>query len=75
MDNFAGDRLEVVETRECIGIPNEPCGKSFEITRGEKDFYESKNITLPKRCKACRQKNRNRKENQNGHNGRPERKY
>ena len=38
------------------------CGKEFELSYGEIQFYKSKNLELPKRCKECRDKN-NRKEN------------
>lgn len=31
----------------------EDCGAPF-FTAGEQAFYESKNLTLPKRCKKCR---------------------
>ena len=34
------------------------CGKSFEISDSEKQFFESKNLTLPKRCKQCREQNK-----------------
>ncbi len=30
------------------------CGKSFELSDGEIKFFKSKNMHLPKRCKACR---------------------
>lgn len=30
------------------------CGKVFEITNGEKEFYDKKGFQLPKRCKECR---------------------
>lgn len=30
------------------------CGKEFELTAGEIQFYELKNLSLPKRCKECR---------------------
>ncbi len=30
------------------------CGKIFYLTKGEIDFYKSKNLSLPKRCKTCR---------------------
>lgn len=33
------------------------CGKKFELTHGEIDFYRSKGLDLPKRCKDCRNKN------------------
>lgn len=34
------------------------CGKSFELSESEIAFYKSKNLNLPKRCKACRQANK-----------------
>ena len=37
------------------------CGKAFEITHSEEQFYHSKGYNLPKRCKACR-------DNRNGKN-------
>ena len=30
------------------------CGNSFEITHGERDYYDDKNLDLPKRCPECR---------------------
>ena len=35
------------------------CGKVFTLSQSEIDFYESKNLNLPKRCKSCRDKNKN----------------
>lgn len=53
MDNQ--ERLKVVATPTCI----EPgCGKTFNITKGEKEFYESKGMLLPKRCPSCRLRRR-----------------
>lgn len=34
------------------------CGKEFTLTEGEVEFYNSKNLHLPKRCKECRDKNK-----------------
>ncbi len=34
------------------------CGKSFELSDSEIDYYRKKNLHLPKRCKECRQKNK-----------------
>ena len=34
------------------------CGKKFELSEAEKDFHEEKNLSLPKRCKECRKRNR-----------------
>lgn len=40
------------------------CGKSFEITRAERIFFESRGLALPKRCADCRKaKKAARKEN------------
>ena len=40
------------------------CGKSFEITRAERIFFESRSLALPKRCPACRKARKEaRKEN------------
>jgi len=30
------------------------CGNLFEITQGEKEYFEDKGLSLPKRCKECR---------------------
>ena len=32
------------------------CGNQFALTDKEIDFYKSKNLQLPKRCEACREK-------------------
>ena len=37
------------------------CGKTFDLSEAEKEFYEEKNLEIPKRCKQCRQANRIRK--------------
>ena len=34
------------------------CGKEFELSNSEIDFYKSKNLELPKRCKECRELNK-----------------
>ena len=30
------------------------CGAEFTFTEGEQEFYESKDLSNPSRCKACR---------------------
>ncbi len=40
-------------TKKCV-----QCGKSFTITESEIQFYKSKNLSIPKRCKTCREQNR-----------------
>lgn len=34
------------------------CGKEFELTDSEVDFYRRKNLNVSKRCQACRDKNK-----------------
>lgn len=43
------------------------CGKEFELTESEIDFYKSKNLSLPKRCKECREKNKGKMQLHTGH--------
>lgn len=31
------------------------CGATFTFTEGEQEFYASKDLSAPQRCKACRQ--------------------
>lgn len=40
------------------------CKESFIFTAGEQEFFESKNLTPPRRCKNCRMKKRMAKLNQ-----------
>lgn len=42
------------------------CGKEFELSKSEIDFYRKKNLNLPKRCKECREKNKGRKVSADG---------
>lgn len=37
------------------------CGKEFELSESEINFYKSKNLHIPKRCKDCRQENKQKK--------------
>ncbi|MBQ3522839.1 MAG: zinc-ribbon domain containing protein [Clostridia bacterium] len=34
------------------------CGREFNLSDSEIDFYKSKSLNLPKRCKSCRDKNK-----------------
>ena len=36
------------------------CGRQFEITNNQYDFYTSKGFDIPKRCKSCRDAKKNR---------------
>lgn len=46
---------QVVERRSCV-----ECGRTFELTNQDIDYYQEKGYDLPKRCEACR-KNRSSK--------------
>lgn len=37
------------------------CGKEFELTQSEIDFYNGKNLSIPKRCEECRAQNKKQK--------------
>lgn len=47
------------EKRVCV-----QCGKQFVLSDSEVSFYQSKNLSLPKRCKTCREMNKAKKTNQ-----------
>lgn len=42
-----------VLTVECVD-----CGKTFDLTVEEQDWYKEKGFALPKRCKECRKERR-----------------
>ncbi len=35
------------------------CGSSFTFTEGEQEFYDSKGLSAPQRCKDCRSARKN----------------
>ena len=37
------------------------CSKEFELSEGEISFYKNKGLSLPNRCKSCREKNKQNK--------------
>ena len=39
------------------------CKKEFELTESEIKYFKSKNLSVPKRCKACREQNKAEKNN------------
>lgn len=49
-----------MQKRSCV-----QCGNEFFLQDSEIEFYESKNLNLPKRCKECRTKNKNSGDNHN----------
>ena len=48
-------------TRTCI-----QCNKEFTMTESEIRFYKSKRLSLPKRCKECRDANKKTKTENGG---------
>ena len=40
-------------TKKCV-----QCGKHFTISDSELEFFKSKNLSIPKRCKECREQNK-----------------
>ncbi len=44
------------------------CGKEFIFTIREQEFYNEKGFTEPKRCKECRDKNKQNKKNFDNNN-------
>lgn len=47
-----------MEKKTCI-----QCGKEFEISDSEQEFFKSKNLQMPKRCKECRNANKKNRRN------------
>ena len=45
------------------------CGVTFDITPGEQAFYAEHGWELPKRCKACRKANKEKRSNQKKEEG------
>ena len=41
------------------------CGKEFEFSEREQEFYKEKGYNKKKRCKDCREKRKQEKANQN----------
>ena len=41
------------------------CSRDFTVTEGEREFYEFKKLSLPKRCPACRKERKERIFNMN----------
>lgn len=44
------------------------CGAEFELSASEIEFYKSKNLSLPKRCKKCRKQNKQQTPTYKGNN-------
>jgi hypothetical protein len=58
-DRNDGGRHEVVVNATCA---EQGCGQPFTITAGERDFFQNNGMTLPRRCKPCRERRRAAKE-------------
>ena len=51
------DRIEVFLLKKICS----QCSKEFELSEGEISFYKNKGLSLPNRCKSCREKNKQNK--------------
>lgn len=47
-----------MEKQELVQVCKD-CGNEFTITVSEQNFYESKQLALPKRCESCRKARKN----------------
>ena len=52
--NMRKDAEELIERYGKPIVKCKDCGKEFTITASEQEFYESKELALPKRCADCR---------------------
>lgn len=43
-----------------LALPCSVCGREFSMKRGEYEWYLKQNLSLPKRCKACRSQEKER---------------
>ena len=43
------------------------CGATFTFTEGEQEFYASKDLSAPQRCKACRDARKDARRNREMH--------
>lgn len=56
-------RVITTETKKCVS-----CGKEFTLSESELDFYRSKGLQAPKRCKDCREQKKERTQKKNRFN-------
>lgn len=60
VERFEGQRFNVICASEGVGPWHKhkckDCGNEFYMTYKEVHFYKDKELSLPKRCKVCREK-------------------
>lgn len=63
VEQFEEQRFDIICASEGIGLWHKhkckDCGKEFYMTYKEVHFYKDKGLSLPKRCKECREKRKN----------------
>lgn len=63
VEEFENQRFNVIAASEGIGHWHKhkckDCGKEFYMDYSEVHFFEKKELSLPKRCKECRDKRKN----------------
>lgn len=66
--NAAVEHNKALQNGESEVFKCKTCNRWWELTKVEKDWYKNNNLFLPKRCKACRKKEKHSKKE--SHNGR-----
>ena len=63
IERFKYQRFDVIAASEGVGPWHKhkckDCGQEFYMTYKEVHFYKDKGLSLPKRCKECREKRKN----------------
>ena len=63
IEKLDGQRFNLICATEGVGPWHKhkckDCGEEFYMTYREVHFYEEKGLSLPKRCKECREKRKN----------------
>jgi hypothetical protein len=57
-----------METDEIKTCAERDCSNTFTVTENEKEWFEAKGLQPPKRCRDCRAKLREKREQENQNN-------
>lgn len=53
-----GKKKQTAQVHDVLTVECVDCGKTFDLTVEEQDWYKEKGFALPKRCKECRKERR-----------------
>lgn len=53
-----GKKKQTAQVHDVLTVECIDCGKAFDLTVEEQDWYKEKGFALPKRCKECRKERR-----------------